>query len=341
MLFNYRVFSKVLYFFVLLLLIIFGGTIGYVIIEEWSWIDAFYMTIITISTVGFQEVHELTIYGKIFTSFLIISSFGTFAYAITSITTYLIGGEYKKYLKEYKTMKELKKMSNHVIICGYGRVGKQVAQDLKAHKNDFVVLERDKEVIEDKINEDIFFIQGDSADDAVLERASVKSAKAIITCLPKDSENIYVVLAAREFNKEMIIVSRASNQSAVSKLRMAGANNVIMPDSIGGSHMASLIANPDVMEFLDMIRVQGDQGCNVESVSYNELPGSLKDKTIAELEAKRITGVTIIGYKNSDGHYIMNPPHDTVVSEGSRIFVLGNSEQIKSLVKNFHLSHNK
>ncbi len=339
MLFNYRVFSKVYYFLILLLLIMFGGTVGFVIIEEWGWVDAFYMTIITISTVGFQEVHELSIYGKVFTSFLIISSFGTFAYAITSITTYLIGGEYKKYLKEYKTMKELKKMSNHVIICGFGRVGRQVAVDLKAHNNNFVVLERDKETLEDKMNDDIFFIQGDSTDDTVLERASIHNAKAIITCLPKDSENIYVVLAAREFNKDMIIVSRASNQSAVSKLKMAGASNVIMPDSIGGSHMASLIAHPDVMEFIDMIRVQGDQGCNVESISYEELPDSLKDKTIEELEAKKSTGVTIIGFKNIDGEYIVNPPQDMVVSKGSRVFVLGNSEQIKLIIKNYHLSH--
>ncbi len=339
MILNYKILSKVFYFFILLMLIIFGGTIGYVIIEEWGWVDSFYMTIITISTVGFQEVHTLSLYGKIFTSFLIIFSFGTFAYAVTSITNYLIGGEYKKYLKEYKTMKELKKMSNHVIICGFGRVGRQVAEDLKAHQNDFVVLERDKELIEDKTYEDIFFIQGDGTDDSVLERASVRSAKAIITCLPNDSENIYVVLAAREFNKEMIIVSRASNQSAVSKLKMAGATNVIMPDSIGGSHMASLIAHPDVMEFIDMIRVQGDQGCNVESISYDELPAELKDKTIRQLEAKKETGVTIIGFKNKDGEYIVNPPQDTIVSEGSRVFVLGNSQQIKHLIKNYHLSH--
>ncbi len=339
MLINYRIFSKVYYFLVLILLIMFGGTVGFVIIEEWDWVDSFYMTIITISTVGFQEVHELSAYGKVFTSFLIISSFGTFAYAITSITNYLIGGEYKKYLKEYKTMKELKKMTNHVIICGFGRVGRQVAEDLKAHNNDFVVIERNKDVLEDRMNDDIFFIDGDSTDDSVLESASVKTAKAVITCLPKDSENIYVVLAAREFNKEMIIVSRASNQSAVSKLKMAGASNVIMPDSIGGSHMASLIAHPDVMEFIDMIRVQGDQGCNVESISYEELPDSLRDKTIEQLESKKETGVTIIGFKNKEGEYIVNPTRDTIVSEGSRVFVLGNSHQISLIIKKYNISH--
>lgn len=339
MLLNFRLFSKLYYFLFLLLLITMGGTIGYMIIESWTFINSFYMTIITISTVGFGEVHELTSYGKLFTSFLIISSFGTFAYAITSITTYMVGGEYKKYFKEYKTMKELRKMKDHVIICGFGRVGKQVAEDLIAHNNNFIVIERDQETIDENQNENIFFLKGDSTNDETLELACIKNAKAVITCLPADAENIYVVLAAREFKSDMIIVSRASYQSAVSKLRMAGANNVIMPDSIGGSHMASLIANPDVMEFLDIIRVQGDQGCNIESIAHSELPLSLQDKTIKELEAKKITGVTIIGYRAPNGNYIVNPPIDTIVVPDSKLFVLGNPEQIKNLIAHFHLNH--
>ncbi len=339
MLLNYKLFSKIYYFLILLLLIILGGTAGYMIIEGWSFINSFYMTIITISTVGYGEVHELTNYGKLFTSFLIISSFGTFAFAITSITTYVVGGEYKRYYKEYKMMKELKKMNDHVIICGFGRVGKQAAEDLIAHNNKFIVIERDQETIDENKNNDITFLKGDSTNDDTLSQACIRNAKAVITCLPKDAENIYVVLAAREFNEKMIIVSRASYPSAVSKLRMAGANNVIMPDSIGGSHMASLIANPDVMEFLDMIRVQGDQGCNVETVSYSELPKSLQDKTIGELEAKKITGVTIIGYRSYKGDYIVNPPVETVVVPGSKLFVLGNPEEIKNLIQHFHLQH--
>lgn len=339
MLLNYKLFSKIYYFLILLLLIILGGTAGYMIIEGWSFINSFYMTIITISTVGYGEVHELTTYGKLFTSFLIISSFGTFAFAITSITTYVVGGEYKRYFKEYKMMKELKKMQDHVIICGFGRVGKQAAEDLIAHNNKFIVIERDQETIDSNTNEQITFLKGDSTNDETLSQACIKNAKAIITCLPKDADNIYVVLAAREFNERILIVSRASYPSAVSKLRMAGANNVIMPDTIGGSHMASLIANPDVMEFLDMIRVQGDQGCNVESISFDELPTHFQGKSIKELEAKKITGVTIIGYREPKGAYIVNPPNETVVGPGSKLFVLGNPEQIKSLINHYHLQH--
>ncbi|MDX2360060.1 MAG: potassium channel protein [Crocinitomicaceae bacterium] len=324
----------------MLLLITAGGTMGYMIIEGWKFTDSFYMTIITISTVGFREVQDLTVYGKLFTAFLIISSFGTFAYAVTSITTYLVGGEYRQYFKEYKTMKEVKKMNNHVIICGFGRVGMQVAEDLSAHGNDFIIIEKDSDIVmHEKEHEKFLFLEGDGTNDDILKNAGIETASAVITCLPKDADNIYVVLAAREFKRDIIIVSRASYASAVSKLKMAGANNVIMPDSLGGSHMASLIANPDVMEFLDIIRVQGYHGANIDSISFEELPTSLQNKSIEELEAKKITGVTIIGYKDPAGEYHINPPTETIIGPKSRLFVLGSDKQIKKLVEHFHLSH--
>jgi len=340
MLLRSKLLSKLSYFLGLIVLIIAVGTSGYILIEEWDFIDSFYMTIITISTVGFSEVAELSVYGKLFTAFLIISSFGTFAYAITSITRYLVGGEYKRYLKEHKTMKETGKMNNHVIICGFGRVGYQVANDLLSHNYQFVILEKDESVIEkNETNEKIKFLRGDSTDDAILEKAGIRNARAIITCLPKDADNIYVVLAAREFNKNILIVSRASRNSAVSKLKMAGANNVIMPDSIGGSHMASLIANPDVMEFLDIIRTRGIEGANIESISYDELPSEFQDKSIKELESRQITGAAIIGFKDATGSYQINPDIDIKVVKGSKIFVLGSDSQITKLVDYFRLSH--
>ncbi|XOV67109.1 MAG: potassium channel family protein [Fluviicola sp.] len=324
------------YFLGLIAFIMLGGTMGYIIIEGWGVVDALYMTIITISTVGFAEVAPLTEYGKLFTAFLIVTSFGTFAYAVTSLTRYFIGGEYKRYIKEYRVMKETKKMHNHVIICGFGRVGLQVAMDLHEAGSEFVILEMDDEVIDHwSSHPEYLFIKGDSTDDEVLDRAGIKSAKAIITCMPKDADNIYVVLAAREKNPQILIVSRASMNTSVSKLRMAGANNVIMPDSIGGSHMASLISNPDVMEFLDIIRAQGTLGANMDTVTYDQLPVDLQGKTIRELESHKVTGVTIIGFREQDGEYQINPEESTIVGPGSKLFVLGNAEQIKNFVKYF------
>ena len=330
-------FKKIYYFISLLLLILIGGSIGYMVIEDWSFVDSFYMTTITISTVGFREVQELSTYGKLFTAFLIFFSFGTFAFAVTSLTTYIVGGEYKKHIKELRMIQQLKKMKNHIIITGYGRVAKQVAEDLRAIGSEFVIIEQDEHKAELAEEEGFNVVIGDSTNDDYLVMASIHSAKGVITCLPSDADNLYVVLAARELNSQAIIVSRASLPSAVSKLKMAGANNVIMPGAVGGSHMASLIAHPDVIEFLDIIRVKGYQGANVQLVKFEDLPEEFRNKTIGELEARRITGVTIIGYKKRDGDYIINPPLETLVDEGSRLFVLGTTEQIEKLAKYFKL----
>ena len=328
-------------FFVFLLIgIITTGTIGFMFIEKWNFIDSFFMTIITISTVGFGQVHPLSSEGMLFTSVLIILSFGTFAFAINSITSFLAGGEYKRFLTERKEMKEFDKLKNHVIICGFGRVGIQVALDLKAHNTPFVIIENDRASIDAYENEhDFLFLVGDSTLDENIVRAGVHSAKALISCLPKDADNLYVVLSAKELNSKLLIVSRASNQSTVNKLKIAGAENVIMPNAIGGSHMASLISTPDVVEFIDVIRLQGNAGVNIESISFSELPDEFKNKTIGQLEAKRLTGVTIIGFRTPSGEYLINPDFDIEVVPQSKLFVLGTQEQINKLNKLFGISH--
>jgi voltage-gated potassium channel len=337
---NPKLFSKISYFIFLLFLVLSIGTGGFMLIEGWGLIDSFYMTIITVSTVGFSEVDTLSLEGKLFTAALIISSFGTFAYSITSITKYLVGGEYRKIIREKKLMKDLKKFHDHVIICGFGRVGQQVAQDLISVKIDFVILEKDHEIVDQyELNKDYKFLQGDATEDENLRKANMADAKAVISCLPKDADNVYVVLSARELGKHLLIVSRANNASAVSKLKSAGANNVILPDSIGGSHMASLISNPDVMEFLDILRVQGTEGANINSVSYDELPETWRNKTIKELDAHQISGVSIIGFKTADGEYIINPDESLKVIEGTRLFVIGSTEEIKVLKNHLGLTH--
>ena len=338
--FKSRLFKNIYFFVGLVLIVISIGTFGYMIIEGWSFIDSLFMTIITISTVGFREVHPLSTVGIFFTCFLIISSFGTFAFAIKSITNLLAGGDYRRYVNEKKTMKEFDKLSEHVIICGFGRVGMQVAEDLKSHGTRFVIIENNEDIILNyESKPGYLFLKGDSTLDENLNRARISVAKALICCMPKDADNLYVVLSARELKKDLFIVSRASNQSTVNKLKIAGAQNVIMPDAIGCSHMASLISKPDVMEFLDIIRVQGYTGANIESISFNELPDQFKNKTIGQLEAKRLTGVTIIGFKTPDGEYLINPDYEIEVVAQSKLFVLGNPSQIKKLNLLFGISH--
>lgn len=332
--------SKIYFFIFLLFIVLSIGTIGYKLIEGWNWVDSFYMTIITVSTVGFSEVHELSTYAKFFTASLIITSFGIFAYTINSITIFITRGEYKEYLKQSKINKKIDRMKDFVIICGFGRVGQQTAEDLKLFGKEFIIIESNENLItEYQLKKGYTFIKGDATSDEVLTAVGVEKCNAIITCLPKDADNLFVVLTARSINSKAIIISRASQNSSVNKLKMAGATNVIMPDIIGGSHMASLISNPDVVEFLDVIRIQGNQGVNIESISFNELPSEFRNKTIGQLEAKRLTGVTIVGFKTPDNNYIINPDFEIQVVPNSKLFVLGDAEQIRKLNQLFGITH--
>lgn len=332
--------SKIYYFLIIIVLMIIGGSSGFMLIEDWSFVDSFYMTIITVSTVGFGEVNELSSSGKLFTSVLIFFTFGTFAYALSSITSYVVGGDYKRYIQKQRIMKELNRLQDHIIVCGFGRVGKQVADDLASHNIEFVVVEKVKDLsAKNEESKNTHYLLGDGTNDETLLLAGIKNARAVITCLPKDADNLYVVLASREHNKNVLIVSRASANSAVSKLKMAGANNVIMPDSVGGAHMASLIVNRDVMEFLDMIRVQGSKGTNVQSITFNELPEKLRSMSIGELDQGSLSDVRIIGYKGADGEYVINPPSDLILSQNSRLFVLGEAEQIEGFLRRFGLEN--
>ncbi len=308
------------------------GTIGYVLIENYSWFDAFYMTIITVATVGYQEVHPLSIEGKVFTAFLIITSFGTFAYAVSSITKFVIDGEFNEFFKNRKLNATIDKISDHVIICGYGRNGRQAAQVLKKHNKRFVVIENNSTLtttLNHKFSE--LVITGDSTQDEVLLKAGILRAKAIITTLPVDADNLFIVLTARNLNKNITIISRASEDNSDTKLKIAGANNVIMPDRVGGAHMASLVMKPDVMEFIDHITAEGGDNISLEEISFERIPDELKNKTLKDLEIRNRSGANIIGYKTAMGEYIVNPSADTRIIPASKLFVLGTPEQIASL----------
>lgn len=312
------------------------GTIGYVFIEDYSWFDAFYMTIITVATVGYQEVHPLSVEGKLFTAFLIITSFGTFAYAVTSISQYVIDGEFNQYFKNYKVNAAIEKLENHVIICGFGRNGKQAAHVLKKHNTRFVVIEQKKDIV-GAINHQYadLVMEGDATLDEVLLKAGILKAKALITTLPIDADNLFIVLSAKTLNSKLTIISRASEDNTDKKLKIAGANNVIMPDKLGGAHMASLVMKPDVMEFVDYITGQGGDNIRLEEITFDNLPQAYQNKTIRDLEIRNKSGANIIGFKTAAGDYVINPSADTKIIPDAKLFVLGTNEQIGKLKELF------
>lgn len=326
--------DKIFLFIGIITGIVFLGVSGYMLIENWSLVDSLYMTTITISTVGFSEVNGLSYEGKIFTIFLIIISFGNFAFAITSLTRYVVEVEYRIDLRNLKVKRTIKGMNGHIVIAGYGRVGKKVAEDLLEQNKKVVVVEKDIALIESLERKVKFqFIPGNATKDDVLVSAGIEKASAIVTCMPNDADNLYVILAAREFNKDIKVVARASNNEAVSKLKLAGANNVVMPDSIGGAHMATLIATPLVADFLEKISVIGDHEVNIECIECKDLPDQFLNKKIGMLDAKANTGVNIIGLRTENGEYIINPASEIELQAGSTIFVLGTEEQIQELKK--------
>jgi voltage-gated potassium channel len=281
------VFSKIYSAILFIVIVVAVGILGFMYIEGYTISEAVYMTVITLSTVGFQEVRELSPLGRLFTTFLIITSFGTFAYAVSELTTYIVSGEFNQYFKDYKVKKDVKQIENHVVVCGYGRNGSQAVKKLFAHEQEFVVIDSKPERIEKiRDSKNILFVDGDATLDETLEKAGISRAKALITCLSSDADNLYVVLSARQKNKDLTIISRASFDESYNKLKIAGANNVIMPDKIGGAHMASLVTTPDVVEFLDNIALEGDAEINLDEISFEELPVDLHNKTIRDINAR-------------------------------------------------------
>ena len=321
---------KILIAAILLAIIICIGVAGYIILEDFGLVDAFYMTIITLTTVGFGEVHPLGDEGKIFTAVLSFLSLGFFAYSISLITTHFIEGQISYIFRGYRFKSKIK-MENHILVVGFGRNGQQVIEELQAHHNQFVVIDNKHDVMQQYRGKPIRFIEGDATEDVVLLKAGVQKARAIITTLPNDADNLFVALTARSLNSAITIVSRASSEANEKKLRTAGVKSVVMPEKVGGAHMAKLIAHPDVVEFLEHLSIRGEAPTNLEEIECKNLPEAFIGKTIYEIGVRKKSGANIVGFKTSEGKYIINPSPETRVIPESKLFVLGTRQQIDSM----------
>ena len=307
------------------------GVIGYMNLSETNFLDSLYMTIITMTTVGFGELHPLNEQEKIFTIFLILMSIVVYAYSVTALSEYLVNGKLFQLLKLRKVQKKIQNLKNHTIVCGYGRNGKQAVIKLKNFNMPCVVIEKDKALIEQLEQDNILYVEGDATQDESLQKAAVHNAKSLITALASDADNLFVVLSARQMNKNMIIISRASNESSVNKLKIAGANNIIMPDKIGGMHMASLVVTPDLVEFVERLTILDEGSTNLEEIAVNDLHIEFLNKTIRDLDLRKRTGCSVIGFKTANNEYVVNPESETKLTKDSNLIVLGRPSQIKKL----------
>ena len=322
--------SKFIIALLLIVAVISIGTIGYRYISDYTWLDALYMTVITVTTVGFMEVRPLGDEAKIFTIILIACSVFILGYAITVITEYILSRNALQILKKKKVRSKIENLSGHVIVCGFGRYGSQAVERLMAYERDFVIIEKDVELIAKHENE-MLFLEGDATEDTILQQAGIESASYLIVTLPEDADNLFVVLTARQLNKELFIISRASRTNSLNKIKLAGANKVIMPAKIGGDHMASLVVSPDLITFMDKLSMVGEDTTNLEEIPIAEFVDQIPVSTLRDLDLRKHTGCTIIGYIDPNGKYFINPDPDTEMATSGKVIVLGRPEQIRKL----------
>ncbi|TPG63707.1 potassium channel family protein [Hymenobacter nivis] len=325
------------------------GLTGFRLIEHLGWADAFYMTITTIATVGYGEVHPFSEAGRIFVSFYILFNLVVVAYLVSVFTTFLFAGELRNLFKMYRTDQQIQRFSGHIILCGFGANGRRAYQELRANGVRVVVVEQNEQLMKDvsdgKTGEDyngdgapggsIVTVIGDATTDVVLEQAGVARASALITALPKDADNVFVALSARALNARLKIIARAKLKTSESKLISAGADAVVMPDEIGGSHMAKLVVRPEVIRFLDLISGLTADKLRLEELSYEQLRRDMQGQSIRELDVRSRTGATVIGLRLADGSLSVSPSADYRPAPGDVLLLLGSEQQIESLEVSF------
>ncbi len=319
----------------LLFLLVVGGTASYIFIEGWSISDSLYMTFVTITTVGFQEVNPLSSAGRHFTILLIVFSVFTLGYSVTLFITYMFEGQIVKSVRERRMKSAVRRLKDHYIVCGAGDVGREVITEFQRAKVKFVVIERNPEVSFISEDESVLFIQDDASEDKALLDAGIESAKGLVSVLPEDEYNLFVVFTARQLNPNLSIVAKATDEGTSKKLIKAGADRVISPTQIAGQRMASVMLRPSVVSFLDVIVGNLDMNMRVEQVPV--AAGShLIGKTLRESGIGEHTGAIIIGINNATKQTRINPTSNTALSkvrlqENDVLIALGSDDQIMKL----------
>jgi voltage-gated potassium channel len=320
------------YSIALLIIMLLIGFTGYLRLEHLSPLNAFFMTVSTVTTAGFYAGHELSNEGKVFTAFLLIFSVAFFAFAATTLTKYIVSGVFRNYYKYSKVKKDIDKLDNHVIVVGYGRNGQQAIAELMHHKIPLVVIENRENKIKDiQQRNDLLYIEDDPSSDEVLIRAGIMRAKALISVLATDEENLFVVLTSYELNPMVNIISRAINFNTIKKLKSAGATHVIMPDKISGQHMARMIAQPNVIDFVEHLIIEKSKEGVLEEIECEHIVKN-NNTLIRHINELTRNTINIIGLRKPDGTYQVNPGPDTLVHPHDHLFVLGKPGAIQLLM---------
>ncbi len=325
--------KKVIYGFLALFGVLILGIIGYMFIEkDFTLLDAFYMTVITMTTTGFKEVKPLTDQGKIFTVFIIFSGVLAIAYTGGRAAQLLIETQIFRIRRMGKKMQNL---SDHYIVCGYGRMGRRVCEELKKNKAKFVVIERDESIINDLKEKNYIYVIGDASNDEILKNAGIANAKGIVTVTHSDAENVFTALTAKQLNPNIYVISRAVDEGSETKLLKAGVDRVVKPFEIGSSKMVQLLLRPKVSDFIEGIARKENINIGLEEVVIaNDSP--LVGLTLAGSSLRKELNIIIVAIHKVNGDFVYNPSADTIILAGDQLIAIGNNDD---LVKLAHLSH--
>lgn len=313
-----------------LIVLIGGGTAGYMLIEGWSAFEALYMTIITLATVGFREIHTLSFEGRVFTILLIVFGAGTIAYTIGTLIQFMVEGQLRAVLGRKKVEKKINHLKSHYIVCGYGRIGRLICHDFNNKPVPFVVVEQDQELCSILDDAGILYINGDATQDEVLLRAGILNAKGLITAVTSDSANVFITLTARGLHPDMFILARADEESSELKLKRAGASKVISPYIIGATRMANAILRPSVVDFIDI--ATGGENLELQIEEIRISPNSaLAGKALIDSGVRKNLGIIIVGINKGDNQPVFNPVPETLIEAGDVLITLGKPPAIKNM----------
>ena len=311
-----------------LVIIIIAGVIGYIVIEEWSFIDALYMTIVTITTVGYAEVHPLSVGGRIFSIFLIVGGVSGALYTVSAIVGYVIEGHLGTTLGRRRMERNIAKLREHFILCGYGRVGQEIARIFTEEGVPFVVIDKDRDSIAAAEKEGYLYVLADATDDEGLKEAGIERARGLVVAAGNDADNVYITLSARETRPDLFIEARASSNTAGAKLKRAGANRIIAPYSLGARRMAQLALRPTVVDFIDTVIYRRGRELQMENIVVGS-NSALAGLTVEETRHR--TKAAILAISKKDGKLLANPQGEETIESGDRLITLGTKKQLAAL----------
>jgi voltage-gated potassium channel len=315
---------------VLLTSVIAGGTLGYVLIEGWGMWDAFYMTVTTVATVGYREVHPLSRAGQAFTLLLVLGGVGTALYAFSAIAVVAVEGGWQRYVEHWRFGRMINSLSQHYVLCGYGRIGATIAREFKRQKTPFVIVDRNASRVQLAASDGMLAIEGDASREEVLKRVGIDRARALVAAVGTDAENVYAVLTARVMNPGLFVIARAEAEDSVPKLKRAGADRVISPYMIGALQIAQTALRPAVVDFFEIATSSEHLELSMEEIKITG--GSAFDgRPLAEASRRERVSVVIVGIQHEGGRMDFNPPPETVMKAGDRLVVLGSPESLKEL----------